>query len=178
MADLGFGMVLAQDCQSGKLAVAVPGGARPARVERRVERFLSNDRIDPQEVWHRMARSFLAGWASGPILMILVEPPNHNDLRCLKVTLAYRKRALPPCSPATPPAARTGRCPRRSSACSAGWPPARDEPWLLVSSRHDGPRLSRRYTNRTWTEALFRDEESSAFRWGESHVDEPVHARG
>jgi hypothetical protein len=48
--------------------------------------------------------------------------------------------------------------------------------YQLVSDRDDGPRLFRRYAKRTWTEELFRDEKSSGFRWGESHVDDPVHA--
>ncbi len=98
MADLSFAMALAQHCRAGKLAAAVPGDAKPASAERRVERFLANARIDPREVWPQVARSFLAGWAGGPIVLILDETPNHNDLRCLKVTLAYRKRALPLCS--------------------------------------------------------------------------------
>ena len=29
---------------------------------------------------------------------------------------------------------------------------------------------------RTWTEELFRDEKSSGFHWGESHVTDPEHA--
>jgi hypothetical protein len=88
-------MTLAQHCQSGKLAVAAPGRARPASTGRRLERYLSNDRIDPDTTWTRLARSILAGWTGGPILLILDETPNRNDLRCMKVTLAYRKRALP-----------------------------------------------------------------------------------
>ena len=59
---------------------------------------------------------------------------------------------------------------------AACWLPDCDGPWLLVSDRDDGLRLFRRYTKRTWTEELFRDEKSSGFRWGESHVDDPVHA--
>jgi hypothetical protein len=262
MADLSFAMTLAQHCRAGKLAVAVPGDARPASVERRVERFLANDRIDPLEVWTQLARSFLAGWAGGPIVLILDETPNHNDLRCLKVTLAYRKRALPLCSVCYAPGGQDEPMPelvvgllRRVAAClpegaevtlladrglawpvvvdtcdelgwhyvlrllsqtrvrtpdgrecsaaelaphpgtcwhgpalvfkkagwraaavAACWLPDCDGPWLLVSDRDDGPRLFRRYTKRTWTEELFRDEKSSGFRWGESHVDDPVHA--
>ena len=95
LADLSFAMSLAQHCQSGKLAVAAPGRAKPASVERRIERFLANDRIDPDTTWSQMARSFVAGWAGGPIMLILDETPNHNDLRCLKLTVAYRQRALP-----------------------------------------------------------------------------------
>ena len=95
MAELSFAMTLAQNCQSGKLAVAVPGTARAASAQRRLERYLANDRIDPDAVWPQLARSFLAGWAGGPIVVILDETPNRNDLRCLKVTPAFRKRALP-----------------------------------------------------------------------------------
>jgi hypothetical protein len=95
MADLSFAMTLAQQCQSGKIAVAAPGEARPASVARRMERFVANDRVEPEAAWSQLARSFLRGWAGGPIVLILDETPNHNDLRCMKVTVAYRKRALP-----------------------------------------------------------------------------------
>jgi hypothetical protein len=95
LADLSVAMTLVQHCHSGKLAVAVPGKARAASAGRRLERYLANDRLDPDTVRPQLARSFLAGWAGGPIGVILDETPNHNDLRCLKVTLASRKRALP-----------------------------------------------------------------------------------
>jgi hypothetical protein len=262
MADLSFAMTLAQHCQSGKIAVAAPGRARPASVGRRMERFVANDRIEPEATWDQLARSFLAGWAGGPIVLILDETPNHNDLRCMKLTLAYRKRALPlgcacyalgdqpepmpelvvgllrrvaGCLPEgaevtlladrglarpqvvdvcresgwhyvlrllsqtrvrTPDgrecsvaelAPQPGTCWQgqalvfkkagwRAAAVAACWLPDCDGPWLLVSDRDDGPRLFRRYAKRTWTEELFRDEKSSGFRWGESHVDDPVHA--
>lgn len=95
LADLSFAMSLAQHCQSGRLAVAAPGRAQPASVERRIERFLANDRIDPDTTWSPMARSLVAGWAGGPIMLIRDETPNHHDLRCLKLTVAYRQRAWP-----------------------------------------------------------------------------------
>ena len=95
LADLSFAMTVAAHCHSGKLAVAAPGDARPASAERRVERLLANDRLDPDSAWPQLARAVLRGWAGGPIVLILDETPNHNDLRCMKITLAYRKRALP-----------------------------------------------------------------------------------
>ena len=64
----------------------------------------------------------------------------------------------------------------RAAAVAACWPPDGDGPWLLVSDRDDGERLFRRYAKRVWTEELFRDEKSSGFRWGESHVTDPEHA--
>jgi DDE family transposase len=97
LADLSFAMTVAAHCHSGKLAAAAPGDARPASTERRVERLLANDRLDPDSVWPQLARAVLGGWVGGPVVLILDETPNHNNLRCMKITLAYRKRALPLC---------------------------------------------------------------------------------
>jgi hypothetical protein len=72
----------------------MPGDTTPAATQRRLQRTLANDRIDPELAWPQRARASLAGHAGGPITLILDETPNHNDLRCLKITPAYRKRAL------------------------------------------------------------------------------------
>jgi hypothetical protein len=95
LADLSFAMALSRHCHSGKLAAVAPGDTTPAATRRRLERTLANDRLDPDSAWPQLARSVLGGWAGGPIHLILDETPNRNDLRCLKITLAYRKRALP-----------------------------------------------------------------------------------
>jgi hypothetical protein len=95
LADLSFAIALAGHCHSGKLAQVAPGETTPAATKRRAERLVANDRLDPDSAWPQLARSLLNGWAGGPILLILDETPNHNDLRCMKLTLAYRKRALP-----------------------------------------------------------------------------------
>jgi hypothetical protein len=95
LADLSFAMALARHCHSGQLAAVAPGDTTPAATRRRLERTLAHDRIDPEAAWPQLARAALAGFAGGPIILILDETPNHNDLRCLKITLAYRKRALP-----------------------------------------------------------------------------------
>jgi hypothetical protein len=95
LADLSFAMALASHCHSGKLAAVAPGDTTPAATQRRLERTLANDRLDPDSVWPQLARAVFRGWAGGPVLLILDETPNHNDLRCLKLTVAYRKRALP-----------------------------------------------------------------------------------
>jgi hypothetical protein len=95
LADLSFAMSNAQHCHSGQLAVAVPGDARPASVRRRLERTLANPRLDPDAAWAQLAHAATAAFVARPLVLILDETPNHNVLRCLKVTLAYRKRALP-----------------------------------------------------------------------------------
>jgi hypothetical protein len=95
LADLSFAMALSRHCQSGQLAAVAPGDTTPAATRRRLERTLANDRIDPDSVWPQLARSVLGGGIARPIILILDETPNRNDLRCMKITLAYRKRALP-----------------------------------------------------------------------------------
>jgi hypothetical protein len=262
LADLSFAMAIARHCHSGKLAAVAPGDTTPAATRRRLERTLANDRLDPEAAWPQLARAALVGFAGGPIVLILDETPNHNDLRCLKITLAYRKRALTirsvcyalggqpepmpeligrlfhevaACLPegarvtlladrglawpqvvdactklgwhyvirmqgqarvrtadghewtAAELAPRPGaswhdraevfkKSGWRQAAVAACWMRGCDGPWLLVSDRDDGPRLFRRYSERTWTEELFRDEKSSGFHWEESHVTDPAHA--
>ena len=95
LADLSFAMAEARHCHSGRLAAVAPGDTTPAATQRRLERTLANDRLDPEAAWPQLARAILDGYAGGPILLILDETPDRNDLRCLKITLAYRKRALP-----------------------------------------------------------------------------------
>ena len=95
LADLSFAMAEVQHCHSGQLAAVAPGDTTPAATQRRLERTLANDRIDPETTWPQLARAILQGFAGGPLILILDETPNHNDLRCLKLTLAYRERAVP-----------------------------------------------------------------------------------
>ena len=81
LADLSFAMAVARHCHSGKLAAVAPGETTPAATRRRLERTLANDRLDPDSAWPQLARSVLGDRAGGPILLILDETPNRNDLR-------------------------------------------------------------------------------------------------
>jgi Transposase DDE domain len=94
LADLSFAMATARHCHSGKLAAVAPGDTTPAATKRRTERLLANDRLDPDAIGPQWAAAVTRGCV-GPLIVILDETPNRNDLRCLKLTLAYRKRALP-----------------------------------------------------------------------------------
>jgi Transposase DDE domain len=95
LADLSFGIALSGQCQSGHVAPAVPGAAKPASVQRRCERFLANGRIRPRLALWRLAKNLLAPWAGRRVRLLLDETPKANDLRVLKVSVAYRKRAVP-----------------------------------------------------------------------------------
>src|SRR3954470_17196657 len=71
LAELSFAMVMAEHCQAGKISTLAPGDAHPASVERRLERVLSNRRLDPDSVWPQPARSVLGGVAGGAVGLIL-----------------------------------------------------------------------------------------------------------
>jgi hypothetical protein len=94
LADLSFALALARHCHSGKVAAVAPGDTTPAATKRRHERLLANDRLDPEAAWPQLTRVLLADRAGTTVTLILDETPNHNDLRCLKLALAYRRRAL------------------------------------------------------------------------------------
>jgi hypothetical protein len=124
LADLSFAMALADHCHSGKLAAFAIGSPTPAAAQRRLERTLANERLDPDSVWAELARTILGGWAGHAVTLILDETPNHNDLRCLKLTLAYRKRAIPLLCECYRPGQQAGPMPRlirrllrRAAAC-------------------------------------------------------------
>src|SRR5689334_24329901 len=59
LADLSFAMAEVQHCHSGKLAAVAPGETTPAATQRRLERTLANDRIDPETAWPQLARALL-----------------------------------------------------------------------------------------------------------------------
>jgi hypothetical protein len=95
LADFSFAAALSGQCQSGPLALAVPGQAKPASAQRRLERYLANERIRPRLGLWRLAKNLFAPWAGRRIRLLLDETPKANDLRVLKVSVAYRKRAVP-----------------------------------------------------------------------------------
>jgi hypothetical protein len=135
LADLSFAMALARHCHSGKIAAVAPGDTTPAATRRRHERLLANERLDPEAAWPQLARALLADRPGTPIALILDETPNHNELRCLKLTLAYRKRAVPIRSVGYAPGRQSGPMPavvRRLLERAAASLPADAEVTLLA----------------------------------------------
>jgi hypothetical protein len=96
LADLSFGMTLAQHCHSGRVADNVPGEAEPISVQRRWERTLANPRLKALPAMRQMAGHWLEQWQGRPLLLILDETPQRGtELSCMKLSVAYRKRSIP-----------------------------------------------------------------------------------
>src|SRR5215211_1092436 len=107
LATFSLAMVLAGHCHSGRLAAVAPSPrARALSRQRRWERLLSNRRLRPAEAMGALARSLgpsLAGAAGAGrrrhVVLILDETPGggrvNGRLRCMKLSIAYRKRMVP-----------------------------------------------------------------------------------
>ena len=264
LADFSLAMCSAGHCHSGKLAAAASCDAKPASVRRRWERLIANELLDGREVLGELTASVLGPWSGRRLLLVLDETPNGQDLRCLRLGVAYRKRLLTlaaDCYPTDrPPLAmprlvcrmlrRVARllppgvgvtllCDRglawpkvmdcagelgwglvmrlqgstrvtlgngkvvaaadlvrakgqqwhgrvrifkkagwRNAHLSVRWDRRSDEPWILAAPEHGpgGLHAAQAYAKRNWCEQSFRDEKSSGFQWGQSHVREPRRA--
>ena len=94
LADLSFGMTLAQHCHSGRVAANVPGKAKPVSVQRRWERTLANPHLEALPAMRQMASHWLEQWQGRPLLLILDETPQRGtELSCMKLSAAYRRRS-------------------------------------------------------------------------------------
>jgi hypothetical protein len=104
LAVFSVALALAGHCHGGRLAAAAPSPrARVMSRQRRWERLLGNRRLRPGEAMGMLARSVLpplGGPGRGPrrrVVLILDETPGGvgGRLRCMKLSVAYRKRVVP-----------------------------------------------------------------------------------
>ncbi len=98
LASVSLAMTLAGHCHSGRVASCMAGSAAVASRRRRLERLLANERLDAAEAMQGLAGSVLSAWSNTPgrrVVLILDETPRAQVLRCMKVSVGYRKRALP-----------------------------------------------------------------------------------
>jgi hypothetical protein len=99
LAALSLGVALAGHCHSGRVAPLVPGPAGPASARRRWERLLANPRLRVRSgevlASGALARAVLSRWSGRELVLTLDETPGPGRLRCLRVSAAYRGRALP-----------------------------------------------------------------------------------
>jgi hypothetical protein len=168
LAALSLGMALARSCSSGQVALQVPGDARPASVRRRLERLLANGQLESEPAMQMFGRQVLASWPARQVLLILDETPNANDLRCMKLSLGWKKRVVPLLSICYRPDAPPRPLPElvwQMVAEVARWMPAGKEVTLLADRGLCWPVLVRQCRREGWHWVLralrqcrFRDE--------------------
>lgn len=97
LAVMAWSLCRAGDCRTTWMALSTPTEAKGASVRRRFERFLSNPRLDITTGAISLGQAMLAGFGgrSRRITLLLDETALGPWLLCMKVSLAYRGRALP-----------------------------------------------------------------------------------
>ena len=104
LALLSWTMALAGSCCAGTVAPLAPAGAaKPASVRRRMERLLANDRLDAVAAMLRLTEALTRDWGGRRLLLILDETPRRNALRCMRLSVAYRRRSVTLLSVCYPP---------------------------------------------------------------------------
>lgn len=96
LAAFSFALACARHCHLWRMAAHVPSSAQPHSARRRLMRFLGNERLDVQALCHHLG-AWLARWnsPSARLLVLMDETPLRNQWRVLKVSVAYKRRALP-----------------------------------------------------------------------------------
>jgi hypothetical protein len=96
LAAFSYGLAVARDCRLSEIASGVPSLAQPESIRRRLMRLLENERIDVEETCEQLA-GWLVRWnrPTACLKLLLDETPLRNELRVLKVSVAYKRRALP-----------------------------------------------------------------------------------
>ena len=96
LALFSFAAARAHHCHLSRLAAYAPLAVQPASLKRRLMPLIGNDKLDVNRVCDQMC-AWLGRWntAGARVLLLLDETPQHNKWRVLKVSISYRKRALP-----------------------------------------------------------------------------------
>ena len=95
LAMLSYGVIKAQHAQASWIAEALPEFGKASSVERRIQRWLANPRIQIEEVTQCWAKWVFENY-TGVILYLLVDETKLSDrMGCMVLSLAVEKRAIP-----------------------------------------------------------------------------------
>lgn len=96
LAAFSWGVAVARRCTLRVVAEALPTVGKPDTVERRLQRFVANPRLDWQAGAAALARWVLSGLGQRKEIVLLVDETSLQEhLKVMVVSVAYRGRALP-----------------------------------------------------------------------------------
>jgi hypothetical protein len=96
LAGFSFGLGQARRCTLSAVAESLAFLGKPDTVERRLQRFLGNPRLQWQEGCQALASWVLNALASSNLVVLLVDETSLQDkMKVMAVSLAYRNRAIP-----------------------------------------------------------------------------------
>lgn len=93
LSGAALAMISAGHCQLSRMALIGLSEATVPSCERRWQRLVANDRLDPEVLIASWARAVLADVTE--VTLMLDETPKHNDLRAMKLSRQIHGRAIP-----------------------------------------------------------------------------------
>lgn len=90
-----LGMLWAGRVSLRSVAAALPLAVADASIERRLHRWLRNERVQVGPLWRGRLPALLASRAGQPILLVLDPTPHNGDATILLLGLVCRRRILP-----------------------------------------------------------------------------------
>lgn len=95
LAFFSYGMVLAQSCGLNKVAQALLRCAEASSMERRLQRWLANDRVKVASVQALWMQWVMRLWGKAPLLVLVDETKLSDHVAVMMVGVAYHAGAIP-----------------------------------------------------------------------------------
>ena len=96
LAAFSVGIAKEEGCGLNAAAKKLPFVGNPAAVERRIQRFIANDRIDHAESCLAMARWVIGSLPEDEPVVLLVDETSLKDrLKAMVVAVAFEGRSIP-----------------------------------------------------------------------------------
>lgn len=95
LATASLGLALAERCTLTRVAKALPSQGKMDTIERRLQRFLSNERIEWGECSQALAAWVISSLTTDVVVLLVDETSLKEKLKVMAVSLAYRGRAIP-----------------------------------------------------------------------------------
>lgn len=95
LALMSYGIIKARRSQASLIAEELPEFGKASTVERRLQRWIANPRIDVQKTCLSWMRWVLESYPGCPIYLLVDETKISDRIGCMMISLAIQKRAIP-----------------------------------------------------------------------------------
>jgi hypothetical protein len=92
---LSYGILLAQSCTLSKVCQHLSGKAENSSLERRIQRWLANERVVIEPLLRLWVKQVLALWGKGALLILVDETKLSDHVSVMMVGVAYQGSAIP-----------------------------------------------------------------------------------
>ena len=95
LALFSYGVVLARSCTLSVVSQHLSGQAETSTLERQLQRWLANERMEMKGMWRWWIRWVLKLWGQAPLVVLIDETKLSHHVSVMMVGLAYHASAIP-----------------------------------------------------------------------------------